>query len=57
MSPAARLVKALETTENRDRVFEEEEDLGSKSVQFHGVRRRLERAKDVDEIYESLRRN
>ncbi|CZT21794.1 uncharacterized protein RCC_07660 [Ramularia collo-cygni] len=54
----SRIVKALETTENRDRAFEEEEeDIDSKSLDFHGVRRRLERAKDLDEIYESLRRN
>lgn len=52
----ARMIKALETTENRDKVFGGEAD-DSKSINFHGVMRQVQRTKDVDEVYESLKRN
>lgn len=43
-------------TENRDRVFEED-DNDSNSVNFHGSKLQLQKSKDVDEVYESLKRN
>lgn len=49
------MIKALETMENRDRAFEDDDDSNGKAL--HGVRRRVERTRDVDEIYESLRHN
>lgn len=55
-SLTAQMTEALEKIEGRDRVFEEE-DLSSKTAHLHGVKRRIERTRDVDEIYESLKRN